>query len=92
MIAGIIVDANALHDKTFAKGAKVVGSDDFHFKDYFIVLKFFDNGVIHANATHDTFSDDHFEKYYYYFSRVEVIKLLKEEIKNLANKRFSEEN
>jgi hypothetical protein len=49
----------------------------FNYKDYFVFIEFLSNGIVSVSASNDT---DHFTWKYIYFTKTEIVKLIKEKI------------
>ena len=49
----------------------------FNYKDYFVFIEFLSNGIVSVSASNDT---DHFTMKYIYFTKTEIVKLIKEKI------------
>ena len=88
MTIALRVNADNLYHKFFKNGAKVVSKYNFDYHNYNIILKFFDiKNVIAVQATDEKKIKD-FDEYYFYFTKDEVIKMIKEKIKIIINDNF----
>jgi len=96
MTLGLRVNEENLYNEILKKGLKLIDREDLNYKEYLITIKIynpimedvFKYNVIELIGTHDTFSELCFEKKYIYFTKDEVIKMVKKEIDDILNKKF----
>ncbi len=91
MTIALRVNAENLYEKILKKGLKLSLRDDFNYKEYLITMKIYknnENTVIEIIATHETFSDLCFENKYIYFTKDEVIEMVKKDIDKMLNENF----
>jgi hypothetical protein len=80
------VNAENLHTKLFKNGAKVLSKSNFEYKDYSITIKFFDiKEAIFVEAKNNINNRNSFDEYFFYFTKDEIVKMVKERINNINN-------
>lgn len=52
----------------------------FNYKGYFVFIEFLSNGIVSVSASTDT---DNFTMKYIYFTKTEIVKLIKEKINSI---------
>lgn len=91
MTIALRVNVENLYEKILNKGLRLISRDDFHYKEYLITMKIYknyENIVIETIATHETFSELCFENKYIYFTKDEVIEMVKKDIDKMLNENF----
>ena len=82
----IKVNAENLHTKLFKNGAKVLSKSNFKYKDYSITIKFFDiKEAIFVEAKNNVNKNKSFDEYFFYFTKDEIVKMVKERINDINN-------
>jgi hypothetical protein len=82
----IKVNAENLHTKLFKNGVKVLSKSNFEYKDYSITIKFFDiKEAIFVEAKNNVNKNKSFDEYFFYFTKDEIIKMVKERINDINN-------
>jgi hypothetical protein len=82
----IKVNAENLHTKLFKNGAKVLSKSNFEYKDYSITIKFFDiKEAIFVEAKNNVNKNKSFDEYFFYFTKDEIVKMVKERINDINN-------
>ena len=80
------VNAENLHTKLFKNGAKVLSKSNFEYKDYSITIKFFDiKEAIFVEAKNNVNKNKSFDEYFFYFTKDEIVKMVKERINDINN-------